>query len=178
MGNTANAGTQGTWQYSTNGGTNWFAIGTVADDATALAISSSTLIRFVPVADYNGTPPALVVRGLDNTYAAGFSTTAGSETRVNVNTTTNGGTTAIAAATANLSTSITAVNDAPVRTAGTRDQPDGSGGFRPDQSGLWRRDLQPRRRRRRERADADLHGHGHPRSLGNVYLADGTTLVG
>ena len=91
VGNSANAGTQGAWQYSTNGGTNWFAIGTVADDATALAISSSTLIRFLPVADYNGAPPALIVRGLDDTYGGGFSTTAGSETRVNVDTTSNGG---------------------------------------------------------------------------------------
>src|SRR5204862_45554 len=99
VGNTANAGTQGTWQYSTNGGTNWFAIGTVADNATALAVSSATLIRFVPVANYNGSPPALVVRGLDDSYVAGYSTTAGSETRVTVNTTTTGGTTAIAAAT-------------------------------------------------------------------------------
>ena len=63
VGNTADAGTQGTWQYSTNGGTNWFAIGTVADDSTALALSSSCLVRFLPVADYNGTPPALTVRG-------------------------------------------------------------------------------------------------------------------
>ncbi|MGA7178783.1 MAG: DUF2341 domain-containing protein [Thiobacillaceae bacterium] len=116
VGNSANAGTQGTWQYSTNGGSNWFAIGTVADNSTALALSSSTLIRFVPVSNYNGTPPTLTVRGLDNTYAGGFSTTAGSETRVNVNTISNGGTTAIAAATANLSTTITAVNDAPVGT--------------------------------------------------------------
>ena len=43
-----------------------------------------------------------------------FSSTAGSETRVTVNTSTNGGTTAIAAATATLSTSVTAVNDAPL----------------------------------------------------------------
>jgi len=114
VGNTANAGTQGTWQYSTNGGINWFAIGTVADGTTALAVSTSTLVRFVAEANYNGTPPALLVRGLDNTYSGGFSTTAGSETRVNVNTTTNGGSTAIAAATSSLSTSITAVNDAPV----------------------------------------------------------------
>jgi VCBS repeat-containing protein len=114
VGNTANAGTQGTWQYSTNAGTNWFAVGTVADNATALALSSTTLVRFVPVANYNGTPPALTVRGLDNTYVAGFSTTAGAETRVTINTATNGGSTAIAALTATLSTSVTAVNDAPV----------------------------------------------------------------
>ncbi len=114
VGNTANAGTEGAWQYSSNGGTNWYAIGTVADGATALAIGASNLIRFVPVAHYNGTPTALTLRGLDNSYVAGFSTTAGSEIRVTVNTTTNGGSTAIAAATAALSTSITAVNDAPV----------------------------------------------------------------
>ena len=119
VGNPANAGTEGVWQYSSNGGGNWFAVGSVAEGATALAVSSSTLIRFVPAANYNGTPPALLVRGLDNSYAGGFSTTAGSETRVSVNTTSNGGTTAIAAVTANLTTSITAVNDAPIRTAGT-----------------------------------------------------------
>nr|WP_161501586.1 cadherin-like domain-containing protein [Rhodopirellula sp. SM50] len=113
IGNTANAVTEGAWQYSTNSGTNWFDIGTVADDNTALAISGTTLIRFVPVGDYNGTPTGLTVRGLDNTYVAGFSDTTGSETRVNVDTTTNGGTTAIAAASASLDTSINAVNDAP-----------------------------------------------------------------
>ncbi len=117
VGNTANAGTQGTWQYSSNGGGNWFAIGAVADGAGALAVSSATLIRFVPVADYNGTPPALTLRGLDDSYGGGFSSTAGSETRVNVNTAVNGGTTAIAAATATLSTSVTAVDDAPVITS-------------------------------------------------------------
>ena len=120
--NTADAGTQGTWQYSSNGGTNWFAIGAVADDATALAISSSTRIRFVPVADYHGDPPDLVVRGLDNSYAGGFSTTAGSETRVNIDTTTHGGTTAIAAATANLATSINAVADTPSVTNATTNE--------------------------------------------------------
>ena len=70
-------------------------------------------MRFVPVAGYSGSPPALTVRGLDNTYAGGFSTTAGRETRVTVNTTTNGGTTAIAAATATISTTVTPVNAAP-----------------------------------------------------------------
>jgi hypothetical protein len=116
VGNTADAATQGTWQYSSNGGTDWFAIGSVADGAGALAISSASLVRFVPVADYHGTPPALVVRGLDDTYAGGFSSTAGAQTRVNVDTTTRGGTTAIAAATATLSTTINPLDDAPVNT--------------------------------------------------------------
>ena len=112
VGNTANAGTEGVWQYLSNGGTNWYAIGTVADGATALAVSESTLIRFVPVADYNGTPPTLLVRALDDTYAGAFSTTAGGETRVNVDTTSRGGVTAISGGTAaTVSTSITPVDD-------------------------------------------------------------------
>ena len=105
MGNTANAGTQGAWQYSTNAGTNWFAIGTRGRQRHRPgACRTTTLVRFVPVANYNGSRRRCTVRGLDNTYSGGFSTTAGVETRVNVNTTTNGGTTAIAAATATLST--------------------------------------------------------------------------
>ncbi|CAD6879055.1 hypothetical protein [Methylomonas albis] len=119
VGNTANSGTQGVWQYSTNAGTNWFDIGTVADDSTALALSAATLVRFVPVADYNGTPTALTVRALDNTNATGYSTTAGTEARVTLNASVNGGTTAISTNTNTIGTSITAVNDVPVRTAGS-----------------------------------------------------------
>jgi hypothetical protein len=112
VGNTL--GSQGVWQYSTNSGTNWFAIGDVNDTTGALVLSVSTRVRFLPVANFNGTPTALTVRALDNSYAGGFSITGASETRVTVNTTTNGGTTAISANTNTIGTSITAVNDAPV----------------------------------------------------------------
>ncbi|WP_255210978.1 beta strand repeat-containing protein, partial [Methylogaea oryzae] len=116
--NSANAATEGTWQYSSDG-SNWKAIGTVGDNASALALSSTTLLRFVPVADFNGTPTALSIRALDNTYVGTFSTTTGgTETRVNVNSASNGGTTAIAGATNSVSASVTAVNDAPSFTAG------------------------------------------------------------
>ncbi len=37
VGNTANPATEGSWHYSTNGGTNWYAIGSVADGASALS---------------------------------------------------------------------------------------------------------------------------------------------
>jgi hypothetical protein len=114
VGNSADAVNEGVWQYSTNAGANWFDIGAVGDNATALAIDAATLIRFVPVADFDSSPTALVVRGLDDSYGGAFSTTAGSEIRVDVDTTTNGGTTAIAGATADISTSITPQNDAPV----------------------------------------------------------------
>ena len=113
VGNAASATTEGVWQYSSNGGSNWFDIGFVNDTTSALAINASSSLRFVPVPNFNGTPTALVVRGLDNTYAAGFSTTAGSQSRVSVTTSSNGGTTAIAGATASVMTNITAVNDAP-----------------------------------------------------------------
>ncbi|MBU1117304.1 MAG: DUF4347 domain-containing protein, partial [Bacteroidetes bacterium] len=112
VGNSANAGTQGVWEYSTDG--NWKAIGTVADDATALALSATTQIRFVPAANYNGTPPALTIRAVDNTYTGSFSTTTeGAETRSTVNSSANGGTTAISGTTNTISTAVTPVNDTP-----------------------------------------------------------------
>ena len=119
VGNSAVAGTQGSWQYSSNNGANWFAIGSVTDGTTALALNTTTLLRFVPAANFNGPAPDLVVRALDNTYAGSFSATSTSETRVVVNTTTNGGTSAVAGATSRLATTVTAVNDAPVGTSRT-----------------------------------------------------------
>lgn len=101
-GNTANSNTEGTWQYSINS-TTWANIGTVADGSTALALAASTLVRFVPVGGYNGTPGGLTVRALDNTYSGGFST---GTTRVLVDTTSNGGSTAIAGTFASLGTSV------------------------------------------------------------------------
>ncbi|MEH2035603.1 cadherin-like domain-containing protein, partial [Nostoc sp.] len=101
VGNTTT--TQGRWEYSIDG-TTWASVGAVADDATALAFSASTLVRFVPAIGYDGTPPGLTVRALDNSYSGGFTN---STTRVTINTTTNGGTTAIAATTVLLDTSVT-----------------------------------------------------------------------
>ncbi|KJV05962.1 hypothetical protein VZ94_14500, partial [Methylocucumis oryzae] len=111
--NTANGTTEGVWQYSTDG-TNWEDIGTVADNATALALSATTQVRFVPVANYNGTPAALTIRALDNTYSGSFSTTTGgTETRVTADSSANGGTTAISASTNTLGTTVTPINDQP-----------------------------------------------------------------
>ncbi len=106
--NTANAATEGAWQYST-GGEVRFDIGPVSA-ASALALDADTLIRFVPVEDYFGAPPALTVYGLDNTYV-GFTV---DDTRTEVATTPNGDTTAISDVSTTLGTSINAVNDAPV----------------------------------------------------------------
>jgi uncharacterized protein YjlB len=107
IGNTA-AAAEGVWQYSSDAAASWFAIGTVGDDASALALSTGTRIRFLPAADFSGTPPPLAVRGLDNAYSAGFSSTAPSgESRINVDAGANGGTSPISAASASIATSVT-----------------------------------------------------------------------
>ncbi len=114
-GNTANSLTEGVWQYSTNG-SNWYNVGTVGDNASTLALvlSASTQVRFVPVTNYNGNPPALTVRAIDDTFSGSFTNGA---TRATVNSGTNGGSSAISATTRNLNVTVTAVNDAPILTA-------------------------------------------------------------
>ncbi|GAB4346089.1 MAG: hypothetical protein Fur0042_11330 [Cyanophyceae cyanobacterium] len=105
VGNSAIAATQGTWQYSTDG-TSWFDVGAVADDATALALSATSRLRFVPAAGFTGAPPSLTVRAIDNTFVNPFTVGA---TRQLANATANGGANAISGNIAALNTSITAV---------------------------------------------------------------------
>ncbi|MEA5098098.1 MAG: hypothetical protein VB032_06140, partial [Burkholderiaceae bacterium] len=112
--NAADANTQGIWQYSTDAGAHWSIIGTVSG-SEALALAASTLLRFVPVANYNGTPTGLTVHAMDDS-ANFFSSSGATESRVTVDASLSGGTTAIATATNTIGTSITAVNDAPVIT--------------------------------------------------------------
>ncbi len=116
VGNSANAATQGVWQYSTDGA-NWYAVGTVGDNASSLALvlSASTQVRFVPVADYNGTPPSLTIRAIDDTYAGTFTS---GNSRTTINSGTNGGSSAISGSTREIVTNVTPVNDAPSLTPG------------------------------------------------------------
>lgn len=114
VGNTAPS-TTGVWQYSTNGGTNWNSIGSVSS-TTALALSAATLVRFLPAANYSGTPTPLTFRVLDNT-AGIYSTTGASASRVLIDASYNGGGTPIAATTNVTTTTITAVNDAAILTS-------------------------------------------------------------
>jgi hypothetical protein len=114
VGNMADAGTEGVWQYSTDA-VNWYSVGTVDDNTQALALSAATGLRFVPVADYNSsTAPGLSVRILDDTFSDGYSAGLGAAL---VSVADNGGVTAISSATYVLATTVTAVNDAPVVTA-------------------------------------------------------------
>ncbi len=110
VGNAADPATQGVWEYSIDG-SSWTAIGAVGDGANGLALSSDTQVRFVPNADYNGTPSGLSVRALDDTWTGGFSSAG---TRVAVDTGGNGGTTAVSAAVATIGITVVPVNDAPL----------------------------------------------------------------
>ncbi|MDX1430905.1 MAG: cadherin-like domain-containing protein, partial [Gammaproteobacteria bacterium] len=114
VGNTANPLTEGVWEYTT--GTSWYAVGTV-DETNALTMRANASLRFVPAPDYNGSPPPLTVRALDDTYESvygiHYSTTAFGESRKFIDATINGGSTPISGTTATLDTSVTAVNDDP-----------------------------------------------------------------
>lgn len=64
-GNTVDA-TKGHWEYSLNGST-WLTLPPGLSDSRALILSSSTLVRFVPLADYNGpVTGSLTVRASDS----------------------------------------------------------------------------------------------------------------
>lgn len=112
-GNAANAATQGSWEYSTDGGSSWHAVGSVSNDS-ALLLSTASMVRFLPVANYHGTPGALTAHAVDSTHSGGYSASA---TRATFDTTSDAGDSAVSAAGVALTTSITSVNDAPVYTS-------------------------------------------------------------
>ena len=104
---TAVDNTNGNWQYSTNGGSNWSNFNTPSATASRLlAANASTYVRFVSNANWNGT----VANGL--TFRA-WDQTAGSAGGT-INTNANGGNTAFSAATASAGVTVNPVNDAPV----------------------------------------------------------------
>jgi hypothetical protein len=103
------SGAEGTWEYSTDAGSSWYAIGTVSNDA-ALLLSSTSLVRFVPAdPDWSGTPGSLSVHAVDSSAATVFT----GATRQTFDTTTDDGDSAVSAGSVNLNTQVTAVNDDP-----------------------------------------------------------------
>ena len=103
---------EGVWQYSLDAGSSWAGFGAVSDGA-ALALGTSNLIRFVPGADYNGSPLGnLSLRLIDNSSAF----TSGSLIDVSAFTATS----AFSSGLITLSTSVTSVNDAPAGANQTR----------------------------------------------------------
>ena len=97
---------KGAWQYSHDNGNNWTALNT-ATPTTAITLSATDMLRFVPAANYNGPATALSANLLETGFAI---TTAAT---VNLTVTGTGGTTHISTTTVALSEPINAVNDAP-----------------------------------------------------------------
>ena len=104
---------KGAWQYSHDNGNNWTALNT-ATPTTAITLSATDMLRFVPAANYNGPATALSANLLETGFAI---TTAAT---VNLTVTGTGGTTHISMTTVALSEPINAVNDAPTFISSTR----------------------------------------------------------
>ncbi|WP_115018958.1 DUF4347 domain-containing protein [Synechococcus sp. UW140] len=67
--NAADSSTEGVWQYATGNGSNWTAVPTTGlADTTAFYLESDSKLRFLPAADFNGTPGALTAHLIDSTY--------------------------------------------------------------------------------------------------------------
>jgi hypothetical protein len=93
----------GTWQY--NIGSGWTDVGTVSG-TSALLLSTTAYLRFVPTASVNNAQTATVI------FRAWDQSSGSAGTKVDVST--NGGTTAFSTAAETASLSVTEVNDAPV----------------------------------------------------------------
>jgi VCBS repeat-containing protein len=100
---------QGAWEYSTDGGSTWHAVGVVSADA-GLALSAGSLLRFMPAADWNGTPGSLTVHAADDDFVGTYSNGAAHAT---FDTTADAATSGVSTGSRTLTTGVTAVNDAP-----------------------------------------------------------------
>jgi len=100
--------TNGTWEFSTNGGGNWTNFGTPSAAAARL-LEPAHLVRFVPTSNFNGTA-TFTYRAWDQTSGTSGGT---------ADTTTNGGSTAFSTTVETATITVNAINDPPVRTAGT-----------------------------------------------------------
>lgn len=117
---------QGHWQYSTDGGKSWVNIPTNVSTTNALVLSASTQIVFVPTANFNGQPGGLSATLIDSstdvplyhnnqgTPVTGADLAGGNMAQTGVDVSRTGGSTALSVASVPLTTTITAVNDAPV----------------------------------------------------------------
>jgi trimeric autotransporter adhesin len=95
----------GAWQYSLDAGQNWLTIARDVSDANALLLSPDAMLRFLPTPDWHGIPDDLWV---------GTSQTALGVSGATMDLTLIGGGEALTIDV--VSTSVTAVNDAPIAT--------------------------------------------------------------
>ncbi len=102
---------QGAWQYFD--GSSWVEIGN-RTDANALILAAGTQVRFVPLADFHGTPNQMTVRLVETGDGGNGSTPPVTGTVVNLSGVgATGQTTRYSSGTVTLSTSVTNLNDRP-----------------------------------------------------------------
>ena len=150
--NTLGAGDQFVAQVSSNGGGSWTTLpGAVFDSSTNTGsgsksvditayISANTAVRFAQISF--GAKNLIYFDNVEISY-----------------TTVGGGSTAFSATAASSSIVVAAVNDAPVRSAGSRGRPGRCRRCDRDLARSGRPDLWAGRRQRRDGPDADLHRH-------------------
>ena len=105
---TATDSANGTWQYSTDGGTSWTDVGAVSN-GSALLLTAAARVRFVPAADFNGPVQNAITFGAWDQFTG----TAGTK----VDPGAGGGETAFSAAAASSNLTVTPVNDVPAAAA-------------------------------------------------------------
>ncbi|MFC7396919.1 VCBS domain-containing protein [Chelatococcus sp. GCM10030263] len=102
---------QGAWQYFN--GTTWVNIG-ARSASNALVLGADTLVRFLPAADFHGTPNTMTVVLVDDSDGGDGSAVPAAGDQVNLNGAgATGGTTRYSAGTVTLSTAVSNVNDRP-----------------------------------------------------------------
>ncbi|EMI57701.1 LamG-like jellyroll fold domain-containing protein, partial [Rhodopirellula sallentina] len=115
----------GHWEFSTNGGSNWTDVGTVSS-TSVLLLRDIDLVRFIPD-EQNGEQSNLTFIGWDQTD--------GSDEGTKVDTTTTGGTTAFSDEVAVARITVSDVNDAPTVTSPANASVDEGGSLSFDISG-------------------------------------------
>ncbi|HBN15921.1 MAG TPA: hypothetical protein DD407_12855, partial [Pseudohongiella sp.] len=103
----------GTWQYSTDNGANWHAMGTVSN-AASLLLNADSQIRYVPDSQNGETGAQLSLYAWDGTSG----TATNGATKGTADTSTHGGSSAFSANTVTTTIAVSSVNDAPVLDAG------------------------------------------------------------
>lgn len=107
---------QGRWQYFD--GADWVDVG-ARSAANALILAADTPVRFLPNADFHGTPNSMTVRLVETGDGGNGSAAPGTGTTVDLSSSgATGGTTRYSADTITVSTTVTNVNDRPTLDGG------------------------------------------------------------
>ncbi|WP_176503914.1 VCBS domain-containing protein, partial [Cobetia sp. 5-11-6-3] len=108
---------EGTWQYSTDGGDSWVDVPDDVSASNALVLSTTDSVRFLPAEDFNGDPAGLTYVVADDSEG---DVTSGAS--VNVSTFDETGIWSSVDDADTITTTVNAINDAPVLTGSTAPQ--------------------------------------------------------